>query len=363
MNNRKLKIAASAVAVLATVYAASYTAYSSYLEKRNALEVMAVTGATPLAFAKRASSELSLKFSGLVKKEYELSGDALNAFASTRIRTKEISPDGRFLGTYIYVGIPLFNIMEGVAPKKADNAVFDKPYDILVTFASSGGEKRFFSYAELTMTDDSLPVFLAFYREQLLPNSKPEKYKKNVFKDNIKGLKLVCPGEPDTSRYLDDVVSITFTVPETPVNLLPVTRKRVKCSSGIPVCIKNGKVKEADFRGMKLRSVKDWVRVGHGHGYYGIKDAKGYMLRSFIKRNFTDSTSDTFFMFVGCDGYRCLFSGREIFSTENGRNMMIIKGKWAGSSNVNLTLAPVTDYYIDRALKGLSHIVMLDSIR
>ena len=87
-------------------------------------------------------SDLSLKITGLVKKEYDLSSYTLNKFATTRIRTREVSSGGEFEGTYIYTGIPLYNIMEGVTPKKPAKAAFDRPLDMVVTFHSSSGKKR-----------------------------------------------------------------------------------------------------------------------------------------------------------------------------------------------------------------------------
>ena len=36
----------------------------------------------------------------------------------------EDAPDGKFMGTYRYSGIPVLHILEGVAPKKAANAAF-----------------------------------------------------------------------------------------------------------------------------------------------------------------------------------------------------------------------------------------------
>lgn len=71
------------------------------------------------------------------------------------------------------------------------------------------------------------------------------------------------------------------------------------------------------------------------------------------------------FLFVACDGYRTLFlfSGRDIFSTETGRRMMLIdeldgKPRRGGSS-----LGPVKDYFVDREIRGLTHIIMLDNIK
>jgi len=328
--------------------------------KKSRLEVMAVTGATPLAFDEDVPSARTLDVTGMVKKEYTFSSRALNAFARTRIRTREVSPEGKFLGTYIYLGIPLFNIMEGVAPEKPEDAVFDSPLDMVVTLTSASGKKVRFSYGELTMTDDRHPVTLAYSRKQLLPFKDPEKYNKNVYREDLTGLRLICPREPDTARYLDNVVSIDLSVPETPVSMLPATKKGIKCSATSLTCVSGTKAAPALYAGVEQQSVSNWVRVGHGRGYKNIVKAEGYGLRSFLKKNFPGCGPEDWYMFVACDGYRCLFSGREIFMTGDGESFMILKsfnGKKPSGSNM---LAPVSDYFVDRNIWGLSHVVYLE---
>ncbi len=294
---------------------------------KNQMEIMAVTGATPLAVKQDVKSGTTLEVSGLTKRLYKFGADALNAFAPTYIRTREVAPDGKFMGTYRYSGIPVLHILEGVAPKKAENAAFDRPLDMIVTFESAGGERVHFSYGELSMTDDSDPVILAFDRSEVLPSEpkKDEPYKWNAHRENVKGLRLVCPAEPDTARYLDDVKRIILREAEFDNSLLPVMRKGEKCiSTGLSV-VDKGKQRPVKLDGVERTVIKGWVRTGHGKGYKGISDAEGYSLASLLKKNFPGCGPKNFFLFVACDGYRSLLSGTEIFKTADGRGMMLIE--------------------------------------
>ena len=323
-------------------------------------EVMAVTGATPLALQEPVPSGISLKITGMTKKEYDLSSYTLNKFATTRVRTREVSPVGEFEGAYVYTGIPLYNILEGVSPKKPKTAAFDSPLDMVVIFHSASGATARFSYCELIMTDDRHPFTLAFHRRQILPHKDPEKYTKNRYKENIQGLRLICPRDPDTSRYLDDVTKITFTVLKTPDDKLPVTKKGMKCvSEGITI-INGGKSASALFGDVARSKKSDWVRIGHGQGFKGISKAEGYSLRSFLKKNFKGCGPENFFLFVACDGYRTLFSGREIFLSDDGASYMIIDTLDGKAATGKYMLAPVDDYFVDRDVWGLTHVVMLD---
>ncbi len=327
--------------------------------RKDLAQIMTVTGATPLALQESAPSGLTLKITGLVKKEYELSSYTLNKFATTRIRTREVSPGGEFEGTYSYTGIPLYNILEGVTPQKPKTAPFDRPLDIAVVFHSSSGKKARFSYGELIMTDDRHPFTLAFHRRQLLPSKDPQKYTKNRHRENVRGLRLICPRDPDTSRYLDDVTEIKLVVLRTPDDKLPDMKKGAKCESGGITRIDGAVSQAVSFNGVDEQRTSGWVRVGHGQGYKGISSAAGYGLRSFLKNNFRDCGPDDFFLFVACDGYRVLMSGREIFLSDDGSSSMILKEIDGRKPTGNYMLAPVADYFVDRDVWGLTHVVII----
>jgi len=325
-------------------------------------DIMAVTGATPVAYTGKVPSNISLKITGLVKKEYVFSGEALNTLASTRIRTQEVSPEGKFLGTYAYIGIPVLHILEGVAIKAFDKAKeFDRPLDFIVTFTSSSGKSVNFSYGEIIFVNDALPLTLAFDRQEIRATKNPDKYDKNIHKENIKGFRLISPRDTNTSRYLDDVVKITFRRPELTYNKLP-TAKRGDCISKSVICIKNSTESAGKFDQVESKQITNWLRTGHGAGFKGISEASGYSLRSFLKKNFPDSGVDNYFLFIACDGYRCLFSGKEIFEQADGESMMIVEKIDGKEARGGYMLAPVKDYFVDRDVWGLSHIIMLDNI-
>ena len=324
-------------------------------------DYLTMSGATPLAVARRVPATIQLTIDGLVKKEYHFSGDALNALATTRIRTREISPTGDFMGAYIHVGIPVFNILEGIAPQKPTGAFFDQPLDILVTFHSAGGEKACFSFNELIMTGDCQPVTLAFSRQPVMPTNEKvrDSYTGNPFMDELTGLRLICPKEPDTSRYLDDVVRISYdTIPVDERALAP-RRKKFACHSGSLTCMDGSRQWPGELESIDRAANNNWIRIGHGHGYDETASAEGVDLRGFLTVNFDGAGPDDFFLFVACDGYRALFSGREIFATPEGRSMMIADRLNGKAPAEGLMLAPTADYFSDRAMWGLAQVVRI----
>ncbi len=318
-----------------------------------------VTGATPTAIAETVPKGIELEVGGRVKKTYRFSTSSLRAFATTRIRTKEISPKGDFLGTYSYVGIPVFNILEGVAPSFPKDSPRNFPTDFLVTFVSITGEKALFSYGELLMADDDSPVTLAFHRKELLPSKEPENYTLNRFKGPLAGLRLIAPRDGDTARYLDNVVSVTLSVPEAGEGLVPPRKKNHDCTSAAITIIDGAKTYLASDEGVERSPKRSWVKVGHGQGYKGTSAVEGFSLKSFLQKNLPDLSRDDFFLFVSCDGYRCLFSGREIFATSSGHAMVLIDVMNGKNPSGGLMLACTDDYFIDRSIWGVSHLLIV----
>jgi hypothetical protein len=131
----------------------------------------------------------------------------------------------------------------------------------------------------------------------------------------------------------------------------------MKCESDRVVCVENGQMHEPVWEGLARRTMRNWVRVGHGRGFLGQETISGYPFREFLSRNFDTLTLQDYFMLVACDGYRVLYAGREILLTDSGRSMVLVdemNGKRAPGGRM---LACLNDYYADRGLWGISHVV------
>ena len=85
----------------------------------------------------------------------------------------------------------------------------------------------------------------------------------------------------------------------------------------------------------------------------------GYRLVSFLEKNFEEDAKDSFYLFIACDGYRSLFSGTELFKTAAGSESLIVTEMDGEPPHGGFMLGPVRDYFIDRDVWGLSHIVQL----
>jgi hypothetical protein len=362
LNRRDLAYAAGGFAAAVVLWAV----FAPYLRSsRHQLEILAVTGATPLAVREEVRRGVSLEVRGATARTYRFDHRALNAFAPIHRRTLEVSPVGAFEGSYRYTGIPVLHILEGVAPRKTEESAFDRPLDLIVTFIAASGDQKHFSYGELTMTDDSDAVMLAFARSPVLPTKlgADEPYPWKLHREPLRGLRLVCPAEPTTARYLDEVVMITLVEPTVENANLPVSRRGERCIAESITVVRGDHAAPLTLAGVAAAAATDWVRHGHGRGFKAISTAQGYELRSLLHHNFPGAGRDDFYLFVACDGYRAIFSGHEIFATEAGRRMMLVEIVDGEPLPGGASVGPVKDYFVDRVVRAVTHIVLIDAIR
>lgn len=321
----------------------------------------ALSQATPVALHMPLPGDLTLFFQGEVAHPYRLTSAELSRLSTIRIRTREVTAGGEIMGAYIYQGIPVLFILEGIVPRITGDVPFDRPLDLVVSFISRKGKRSRFSYGELTMTDDNTPVTLAYQRDPLLPSKPLEEYTRNRYPEDIRGLRLICPGDRTDRRYLNDVVAVEFHRAEAANHLLPVQAKGKKCVSSGLWTIRDRQQDRVHLDNLPVITFTNWFRTGHGRGIKSRRPeaVSGHPLRALLLRLFPHSRAGDFFLFVACDGYRTLLSWEEIFETRDGARMLLVADRNSDGSIRDLQLACVADFFVDRNVWGLSHIQLI----
>lgn len=322
------------------------------------------TSATPVALDQQVPADCELLVSGQVFKNWALKASDFEALAKTRLRHIENSPDGKITGAYIYQGIPLLHILEGVAPSNRPEDPFDRPLDMVVTVENEKGENAWFSYGELTMCTDDAPTMLAFDRQEMLPSKDPEKYTRNAWHGPHSGLRLVAARDWDSSRFIDQATQMQLLRPVWPTPEGTPTMKSPGKGSPVPQQIILADGPDIVWQGrpdtleLPAQQLENWRRFGHGRGLKSEspETTAGIPLAALIKTVFPQMTRDDALLFVAIDGYRVLFSGREIFEHPQGQKMLIQENEQEGQG---WCLAAAGDQYVDRCTWGISHIVRI----
>lgn len=321
----------------------------------------AFSGATPSALHYPPPDGLTLLVDGRLERPWTVTSRSLRLLAPVRVRTREVTPDGHIMGSYAYTGVPVMHILAGVDPRPLSIDPDDRPLDMLVVFESRDGKHSLFTYGELVLADDALPVTLAWKREPVLPERDADTYQGNRITQKLSGMRLICPRETDTARYLDDVVRITFEVPVFARGKLPPVRKHDVCRSDEITCIDEEESRPAVLNQFPRKTWPAWFRIGHGMGIRSPRTvaAEGMALAPLLRRWFPQCSRDDFFLVSGCDGYRVLLSGRELFADPRGDRFLLVDKVDGTPPENGLMLGVFGDFYIDRCVRGVSHVERL----
>lgn len=323
------------------------------------------SSATPVAVNKAVPQEINLLITGQVKRNWAMKSPDFAALAQTRLRCIENTPDGTITGAYIYQGVPLLHILEGVMPQNRPDDPFDRPLDMVVAAENPQGGNSWFSYGELTMCSDDRPVIAAFHREELLPSKDPEEYRRNSWHGPHRGLRLVSSRDRDNSRHIDGLSEMALLRPKWPTPQGTPTMKIPGKDAPLPneLTFADGAntlwTGRPDSLDLPWVQIEDWRRIGHGRGLKSQKPEQlsGYRFSDFLQKMFSQVSREDAFLVVAIDGYRVLFSGREVFEHDEGRGLLL---QDAAAEGQGWSIQASGDFFVDRCVWGLSHIIRID---
>jgi len=150
-------------------------------------------------------------------------------------------------------------------------------------------------------------------------------------------------------------------VPPFPREKLPPVRKHLVCRSDTLTWIDGDHSGIAELSGVPHREWPAWFRIGHGMGIRNPRPARvtGIPLGPLLARWFPGCGGDDFFLVCGCDGYRVLLSGREVFADPRGDRFLLVDSVDGEPPRDGIMLGVFGDFYIDRCVRGVSHVVRL----
>jgi hypothetical protein len=113
-----------------------------------------------------------------------------------------------------------------------------------------------------------------------------------------------------------------------------------------------------DTLGLDLQQIENWRRIGHGRGLKSKhpEQAKGFLFSDLLKKTFPQIKRDDAVLVIAIDGYRSLFSGREILEHTQGQRLLI---RHAATEGQGWSVLAAGDFFVDRCVWGVSHVVYI----
>ncbi|MDR1841093.1 MAG: hypothetical protein LBQ86_04115 [Holophagales bacterium] len=327
------------------------------------------------------ASQEAPKVSGAVAKPGFIDSKAVQGLNKYTRLVKIADSKGGFLCSLELSGYALRDVLERKEIKK-ENDGFDRPLDTFITAKGRDGKSVLFSYGEAYLGDGE-GVLLADGARMILPHRHPPlEDKKNdpaIMLDvkkrgaiNLescaschdgeaysrlhfpKGWLLIAVQDGFAGRFIEDLTEIT--VAQVGIKVESDKSKSRDYIVESPTIIgpegKPHEFKPEDFNKLPRLRVED-AGIGLGRGYRGTSVWEGVPLKGLLQHFLPKGVDPrrAYVLVTAADGYRCLYSGAEVFNNSDEKCALMIdrkNGEPLGKGAGVYAILPRGDFFVDR---------------
>ncbi len=278
----------------------------------------------------------------------DLSGLALRSCPVKEVALENGRPE--FKGAFFYAGYTLYDILNSKKVQKVKENSFSPPVDLFAVVENDKGEKAAFSWGEIYYSRDNFKILLS----------------KSVQAVNPSRLKVTKWALPETPRMIcaNDFLNARF--------LSNPTKITVKSFRGVFATEKPKDIYAPEFTmvsgaisatirevsaSVEKRNYRD-VGYGHGMGFKGISEVRGFTLKDVIQAQVkltAEDSRDGIALVSAKDGYRCALSLSEIVNRNDNLDFLLIDRKDVRDEG-RYVLYASPDFFVDRNVKAIEKI-------
>lgn len=258
----------------------------------------------------------------------------------------------KFVGSYVYQGYSLFDILKDKVVDKKNKKDFSSPIDLLVIVENNRGERVIFSWGEIFYPNVLHRLIVATRVAPIIPSTTGETWP--LPEEN----KIVAANDLISERNLESPVKIII---RSWTSSLAVQKQKKPLYSDNIKIIKDGVegrvIKELPAGATVLTYPS--VFFGRGKGFHGLRDFSGISLRAILKELIpldSQNLKGGYLMVVGDDGYRAAYTVSEIFNRNDFQEILLYESGEKDGGRFALFAAP--DFFSDRAVKAIKTIYL-----
>ncbi len=262
------------------------------------------------------------------------------------------TPADTFVGAYRYDGYSLYDILNDVVLKKANEASFRPIIDLFVEIENAKGEKVVISWGEIYYPIHRHEILIATDVMRIVPSKTKELW------TLPEKTRLVVASDLITARNISEPVKITVkSYPLTDVkvqkDLKPLYSKDFKITD-------KGKVLEVLPDYPEYLTVQNYPAIfyGRGRGIHSTQPFKGVMIKDILGMKFpltNERLQRGVFVAIAADGYRSVFTYSEVLNRNDQSELLLISRPQEKEDAV-FRLFPAMDFFSDRAVKALTEV-------
>ena len=255
-----------------------------------------------------------------------------------------------FVGTYIYSGYSLYDILNEVMIKRK-NGDFKSPVDLYVKIENDKGESIVVSWGEIYYPSARFQNIIATEVSPILPHAVDIKWP--IPED----MRVVIGEDLVTERNISSPTKITIE----PIAISDSEKSSFGegYSEKMQISDKGNKLAEINIFPEEYKtSTYPCIFYGRGRGIHGVDNFNGVPLKYVLSKYFPVSKENLMnglFAVIAKDGYRCSFSFSEIFNKNNHAEVILLN-ETESKTDGKFKLFPGNDFFSDRAIKTITEI-------
>ena len=273
---------------------------------------------------------------------------------SVIVKETVLKDDGTdaFTGAYRYDGYSLFDILSDRIIKKKNAAEFKPIIDLYVEIENADGDKVVLSWGEIYYPNFLNNSIIATSVAPIVPSKTKDQWPLPVKR------KLVIATDLITERNISNPTKITV---KSYSRSIPVNRDLTPLySNGFSITEGQHPLAEiSDSPKLQAETVHT-IFYGRGRGIHSTQPFTGFYLKDLFPKYFAftkENIQRAFFVLVGKDGYRSVYSFSEIMNRNDQAEILLVPCKEEKDGG-QFRIFPSCDFFSDRAVKALSEICL-----
>lgn len=262
----------------------------------------------------------------------------------------------KFVGAYRYDGYSLYDILNLIKIKKANEKEFRPIIDLYVTIENDKGEKVIISWGEIYYPNHLHEIIIAKQVTRIVPSKTkdlwplPKESKLIVSTDLVTERNISMPSKITVKSYNKSFTTIK--------GLKPLYSPRIDIYANNKLVRTLDKI--SDTFSKQLYSA---IFYGRGRGIHSTEPFAGVMLKDMLspysemsQKNIRTGTC----LVVAKDGYRGVFTFSELMNRNDQAEILLICKPEVKDDGI-FKLFPACDFFSDRAIKGITAIYLSNS--
>ncbi|MFH1118576.1 MAG: hypothetical protein V1775_02050 [Bacteroidota bacterium] len=282
-----------------------------------------------------------------------------SALPLRQIVVKETLYDGKngsFVGSYLYEGYSLYDILDHVILKKNNEAEFAPIIDLFAEIENATGEKVVLSWGELYYPIHRHEIIIASKVRRIVPSKTKELWPLPA------DSKLVIASDLYTERNISSPVKITI---RSSTLKYKIDRNIPDMYAGELRFFNHETLEKTTADGGLEGPLVSYGSVfyGRGTGIHGTTPFNGVILKDYAAGFYKmtiENLKTGLFVVVAPDGYRAVFTYSEIFNRNDQAEVLIVPMSGVKSQGAYL-LYPAADFFSDRSIRCLNEIRFVKS--